>query len=170
MVTTPRIAVLAAAALLFWPLARAWPQDSSRSSNPDSAAIRRLFAEFDRSFSRHDARGVAMTFSEDADFTNMRGMHRRGRMAIEQWMAGLFAGVLRDTRRTDTVRSIRFLTPRLAAVDADTVITGTRSAGGSVIPPRKGLMITVMSKQNGRWLIRLFHEAEYPPPAPAPAR
>ena len=82
------------------------------------------------------------------------------------------AGNLKDSQRTDTVKSIRFFTPELAAVDADTVITGTKTADGSEIPPRKGLMIVMMIKQNGRWFIGTFHEAEYPAPrggAGAPA-
>jgi hypothetical protein len=52
----------------------------------------------------------------------------------------------------------------LGAVDADTVITGTKTADGAEIPPRKGLMIVMMTKQDGRWLIGTFHEAEYPAP------
>ena len=71
---------------------------------------------------------------------------------------------MKDSLRTDTVKSIRFFTPELAAVDAETVITGTKAADGSDIPPRKGLMIVMVTKQNGRWLIGTFHEAEYPAP------
>ena len=52
--------------------------------------------------------------------------------------------------------------------DADTTITGTKTADGSEGPPRKGLMIATLVKQNGRWLISVFHEAEFPaPPASA---
>jgi hypothetical protein len=44
------------------------------------------------------------------------------------------------------------------------VITGTKAADGSEIPPRKGLMIVMATKQNGRWFIGTFHESEYPAP------
>ncbi len=63
---------------------------------------------------------------------------------------------------------MRFYTPDLAFVDAETVIIGTKTADGSVGPVRKGLMIVAMTKQNGRWLISSFHEAEYPTNRPAP--
>jgi len=138
-------------------------QSQPNSAEADSAAIRRTCADFSENFSRHDAHGVAMTFAEDSDFTNMRGNHSHGRADIEKWFAGLFRGNLKDSLRTDTVKSIRFFTPDLAAVDADTVITGTKAADGSEVPPRKGLMIVMMTKQNGRWFIGMFHEAEYPP-------
>jgi len=106
-----------------------------------------------------------MTFAEDADFTNMRGIHRHGRTEIEAWFANLFKGNLKSSDRTDIVRSIRFFTPQTATVDADTVITGTKTADGSEGPPRKGLMIATLTKQNGRWLISVFHEEEFPVPA-----
>lgn len=139
-------------------------QSQPATADADSAAIKQVCGEFSESFSRHDAHGVAMTFAEDADFTNMTGRHSHGRQDIENWFAGLFRGNLKDSQRTDTVRSIRFFTPELAEVDADTVITGTHAPDGSEIPPRKGLMIVMMTKENGRWFIGTFHEAEYPLP------
>jgi uncharacterized protein (TIGR02246 family) len=146
-------------------LSSAVPARSQASgTDADSAAIKKVCGDFSENFSRHDAHGVAMTFAEDADFTNMGGRHSHGRADIEKWFASLFAGNLKDSQRTDTVRSIRFFTPELAEADADTVITGTKSADGSVIAPRKGLMIVTLIKQDGRWFIGTFHEAEYPAP------
>jgi uncharacterized protein (TIGR02246 family) len=143
-------------------------QSQPNSAGADSVAIKQVCADFSENFSRHDAHGVAMTFAEDADFTNMRGSHSHGRADIEKWFASLFRGNLKDSLRTDTVRSIRFFTPELAGVDAETVITGAKAADGSEIPPRKGLMIVMVTKQNGRWLIGTFHEAEYPAPRGGP--
>jgi uncharacterized protein (TIGR02246 family) len=139
-------------------------QSQPDGNEADSAAIKQVCADFSENFSRHDAHGVAQTFSEDADFTNMNGRHSQGRKDIETWFAGLFRGNLKDSQRTDTVKSIRFFSPELAAVDADTVITGTHGPDGSDVPPRKGLMIVLVTKQNGRWFIGTFHEAEYPAP------
>jgi uncharacterized protein (TIGR02246 family) len=97
----------------------------------------------------------------------MRGVHNHGRKEIEGHLARLFTGNLKGARRTDIVRSIRFISPEVAEVDADTVITGTKTADGSEVPPRKGLMVTTMTRQNGRWFISVFHEVEFPPSAPA---
>jgi uncharacterized protein (TIGR02246 family) len=159
------IAAPVISAVLLLALSSADPARSqSSASDADSAAIKKVCGDFSENFSRHDAHGTAMTFAEDADFTNMGGRHSHGRADIEKWFTSLFTGNLKDSQRTDTVRSIRFFTPELAEADADTVITGTKSADGSVIPPRKGLMIVTMIKQNGRWFIGTFHEAEYPAP------
>lgn len=154
---------LAVAALLLSFFLPAWAQEQSKGTEADSAAINQVFTAFYGSFSRHDAHAASLAFAEDADFTNMRGVHRHGRMEIEDWLASLFKDALQNARRTDTVRNIRYFTPELAAVDADTIITGTKAADGSEVPPRKGMMIVVMSKRNGRWLISDFHEAEFPP-------
>ena len=54
-------------------------QTQARGSEADSKAIKQAVAEFYEAFSRHDAHAVAMTFAEDADFTNMAGAHNRGR-------------------------------------------------------------------------------------------
>ena len=161
-------AILAAALLLFALVPAPRAQDSANGTDADSAAIKQTFSDFYESFSHHDARATAMTFAEDADFTNMRGIHRHGRGEIEAWFANLFRGNLKSSNRTDIVRSIRFFSPEIATVDAETTITGTKAADGSEVPPRKGLMICTLTKHNGRWLISVFHEAEFPaPPATA---
>jgi len=144
-------------------------QSKPAGSDADSAAIKKTCGDFSESFTHHDAHAVAMTFAADADFTNMRGIHSNGRADIEKWFSGLFTGNLKDSVRTDTVRSIRYFSPDLAAVDLDTVITGTKAADGSVGPARKGLMAVVMVKENGHWFIGTFHESEYPATRPGPA-
>jgi uncharacterized protein (TIGR02246 family) len=148
--------------IFFSPLPACPAQEQSKNVDADAAAIKQAFIDFYENFTRHDAHAVAMDFAADADFTNMRGTHRHGRKEIEEWFASLFNGNLKDSHRKDIVRSIRFLTPEVATVDADTVITGTKAPDGSEVPPRSGLMIVTMTKQNGRWMISVFHEAEFP--------
>ena len=157
-----RIGTLAVALFLFLSLPAAGAQDPSKTADADSAAIKQLIADFNESFTRHDAHATGMTFAEDGDLTNMFGVLTHGRKAIEARFASLFTGILKVAHRMDTVRSIRFLTPQVAFLDADTVITDTKANDGSVIPDRKGLLIAVLTKQDGRWLFSNFHEAEFP--------
>ena len=90
-----RITMLPVAMLLFLTLP-ACSQDQSKSTDTDSASIRQVFTDFYESFSRHDAHAAAMTFAEDSDFTNMRGVHSHGREEIEKWLASLFRGTLQE--------------------------------------------------------------------------
>lgn len=168
MSSTRRIGTLAVALFFFLSLPAAWAQDPSKTADADTAAIKQVIADFDENFGRHDAQATAMTFVEDGDLTNMFGILIHGRKAIEGRFAALFTGILRVAHRTDTVRSIRFFTPQVAFVDADTVISDTKANDGSDIPVRKGLMIAVLTKQDGRWLLSNFHEAEFPATRAAP--
>jgi uncharacterized protein (TIGR02246 family) len=146
--------------VLATPVVRA--QDESKPADAESAAIKQVFTDFYEAFSRQDAHATAMTFAPDGDFTNMFGIHVHGREAIERRFSALFAGNLKGARRTDTVRNISFYAPTVAFVDADTVITGTKEADGSMGRVRRGLMIVVLTKEQGSWYISNFHEAEYP--------
>lgn len=140
---------------------------SQQGSAEDRAAITRLVNTFAESFSRHDAAAITRTFTPDGDFTNMTGLYVKGHPAIQERFTTIFRGRNRNAHRTDTVKRIRFYTPDLAMVDADTVITGTLGPDGkSPLPPRHGLMIVVVAKQDGRWAISNFHEAEFEEPAP----
>lgn len=168
MTSIRRARIFAAAFLFFLTVSMARAQEGDKGSEADVAAIKQVFADFYGAFSQQDAHATAMTFAEDGDFTNMSGIHVHGREAIEKRFEGLFRGTLRGTSRTDTVRTIHFYTPNVALVDADTVITGTREPDGSVGSVRKGLMIAVMTKHDGRWYIGNFHEAEYPQRPPPP--
>ena len=165
-----RIPRILAAHVVFLALpAAASAQGKPTNPEADSAEIKQVFTDYYENFTRHDPHAVSLCFAEDADFTNMFGVHNHGRQEIESKMASLFRGGLKESTRTDIVRSIRFFAPDIAVADAETTITGSKLADGSVMPQRKGLMIATLTRQNGRWLISTFHEAEFPAPRAAGA-
>lgn len=137
----------------------------SGGSEADKAPIEQLVANYSEAFNRHDAHAIAAFFAEDADFTNLRGVSHHGQPEIEANFAMLFggSGILKNAQRTDSVRSLRFLAPDVAAVDTNCVITGSRTPEGSENPPRKGLLELIVTKQSGQWLIAVFHEQDLPP-------
>lgn len=137
-----------------------------QNKDADSAAIKQVVARFSEAFNHHDPQASATLFAEDADFTNMRGASDHGRTEIEGLFKGLFSGRLKDAHRTDSVKKIRFLNPDIALMDADWEMTGAKGADGEDVPLRKGLLDWVLTKQNGQWRITVFHESEFPGPAP----
>ncbi len=69
---------------------------------------------------------------------------------------------LKDAHRTDTVKSIRFLTPEIASVDIDWQMTGAKTRDGQDAPNRKGLLTWIVTKQhNGQWMITIYHESAF---------
>lgn len=153
-------AILLLAPLLTAPLLIA-QSESKQTENADSAAIRKTIDDFLAAFNRHDAKGWAAPFLEDGDFTNVTGLTRHGRNEVEERFAKLFATTLKDAHRTCTVRHIRFITPDIAAVDAEWELLGSRASDGSENPVRKGLFTWVMVKQGGKWQFAVFHESEF---------
>ena len=135
----------------------------SKSTEADSAAIRQVIADFLDAFNHHDAHAWAMPFAEDGDFTNVTGLYIHGRKDFEARFAELFASRLKNSHRTATVRHIRFITPDVAAVDAEWELVGSKASDGSENPVRKGLFNLVMTRQNDRWVFVVFEESEFAP-------
>jgi uncharacterized protein (TIGR02246 family) len=150
------------------PLAAIWAGQVD-SHEADSAAIKKLFTDFNDAFNKHDAHASTMLFAEDADFINIQGATSHGRAEAEQHLAPLFAGRLKTIHRDVTLRNIRFLRPDTATVDSDFETSGLMGPNGAV-PATKGLYDWIVMKQNGRWLIAVWHESNLPAPAPTPSR
>lgn len=127
----------------------------------DRVAIEQTLERFLDAWNKHDAHAFAMTFTEDADFTNVTGVHAQGRANVETFHARVFATLFKDSHQTAQIRSIRFLTPDLASVDVDWQMTGAILPNGTPMPNRKGLLNWLMAKQpGGSWLIGIMHNTD----------
>ncbi|MGD1212006.1 MAG: SgcJ/EcaC family oxidoreductase [Candidatus Acidiferrales bacterium] len=131
------------------------------SHEKDRAATAQTVANLVTAWNNHDVHAFAATFAEDADFTNVAGKCARGRANVEAFHAPLFASIFKESHQVSTIRSIRFLTSDLAAVDIDCEMTGAKASDGTPRPWRKTLINTVMAKQSdGSWLILVLHNSE----------
>ena len=149
--------------------ATATQSTGGRGEEKDRAAIAKTLGRFLDAWNTHDAHAFSLIFTEDADFTNVAGVHAQGRSNVEAFHAPRFADYFKDSHQTATIRSIRFLKPDLAIVDVDWQMTGARSADGKPAGDRRGLLVWVMAKQaDGSWLIEVMHNTDltqYPVPA-----
>lgn len=144
--------------LFCFPVLRA---QKAGSNDADSAAIRQTISNWSNAFDQHDAQSCAMWFVNDGDFVSVSGLTFHGRKAIEEHYATSFSSTLKDAHRTDTVKSIRFLSPVIASVDVNWEMTGSRTAEGLERPLRRGLLEPVLVKEKGQWRIAVFHETEF---------
>jgi uncharacterized protein (TIGR02246 family) len=137
---------------------RAKPQsDASSGSSDDVAAIRQAVAQYADAMNRHDGHAAAMSFAEDADYTDAAGIAFHGRKGIDEGFTSMFLDRLRTAHWDVSVRSVRFLSPTIASVDNDWKSTGSKNPDGSPRPVHTGVHTWIMTKQNGRWLITIFH-------------
>jgi uncharacterized protein (TIGR02246 family) len=155
--------------LVSLPLAVSWAKPAD-AQEADSAAIQKLFNDFNDAFNNHDAHAAAMLFTDDADFINTQAVTTHGRAGVEQHLGPLFAGRLKAIHRDVSLRDIRFLRPDTATVDSDYETSGAMTANGIGVPPAKGLYDWIVMKQNGRWLIVVWHESNLPAPPPSAAK
>jgi uncharacterized protein (TIGR02246 family) len=82
----------------------------------DEAAIRKLIADHNEAFNRHDGSGIVY-FTDDAVTRNIGGAFFTGKAEIEKLSVALnkfFANI----QRTETIQRIRFLTADIALVDS----------------------------------------------------
>ncbi|HEV7967845.1 MAG TPA: SgcJ/EcaC family oxidoreductase [Candidatus Acidoferrales bacterium] len=146
--------------------ARAAAADDSANSGED-AAVKQVVAGFSEGWNTHDAHAMCASLADDIEWVNWRGEPLGSRQAVEDEHAKLFADLYKNTHRTDTVKSIRYIRPELAVVDDYWTMTGARKRDGSDWPYRAGYSNFLMAKRNGRWIVIVSHTADFNATAPA---
>lgn len=158
-------AKIPASLIVLFCLATSHAQKQPSTNDADTAGIKQTVSDWADAFNRHDPHGCAQGFTEDADMVSLAGASFHGRKAIEDHYGHTFSTSLKNAHRTDSFKSIRFLSPEIAAVDVDWEITGSLSkvpGDNSEIPVRKGILPLIFVKQNGQWLVAVSHEIEFP--------
>jgi uncharacterized protein (TIGR02246 family) len=138
----------------------------SSAAHPDSAAandaaIKQVVAGISGGWNNHDAKAMCAPLAEDVQWVNWRGEVLHSRKEVEDQHATLFAGIYKNTHRTDEVRTIRYLTPELAAVDDYWTMTGAKTREGTDWPYRAGYVDYLMAKRGGSWVVIVSHTADF---------
>ena len=130
--------------------------------HPDQAGIQSVLDGFADGWNRHDAKLFSGIFVEDADFTNVMGHSRHGRLAIEELHEPGFKGIWACSTLTISNSKIRWLKPDVAAVDAWWTLDGSKDKDGNDRPIRHGLLNFIMTWHDDRWLITVMHNMDLP--------
>ena len=128
----------------------------------DEAGIQTLLNGFTGGWNMHNAKIFSGFFAEDADFTNVMGLTRHGRTAIEELHAPNFVGIWAASTLTITEKKTRFIKPDVAAVDARWQLSGLKKQDGSDSPVRYGLLSFIMTKEKDDWLVSVMHNMDLP--------
>ena len=147
-------AVALAVGLSARPASAADPIDNAK----EEAAIQKTAEEFAEAFDKGDAKALAAFFTEDGDMIDQEGHQVKGRKAIEDLYAKLFAET-KGAKLHITITSLRVARPDLALEDGLTEVT---SPDGGL--PSAARYTVVHVKQEGKWLLESVREAIAVPP------
>lgn len=128
----------------------------------EEQAIQTVLDHFIAAWNAHDVKQFSQLFAEDADITNVKGVSRYGRAAFEEFHAPLFKTIWAESTQAITKKKVRFIKPDVAAVDAWWELYNLKKPDGSDAPPRNGLLMFIMTKQAGDWVITVMHNMDLP--------
>jgi len=157
--------MLAALAALLTPLTMLQAQVTGHAGGEvrlsSDLAIRQVVAGFSDGWNRHDAAAMCASLSDDVQWTNWRGEVLHTHQQVQDAHAMLFAGLYKNTHRTDEVKSVTYLQPDLASVDDYWTMTGAKARDGSDWPYRAGYVTFLMERRGNRWVIIVSHTADF---------
>jgi uncharacterized protein (TIGR02246 family) len=149
------------------PLAISFARPADDAHSKDDAGIRAVVTGFSNGWNAHDAHSMCLSLADDVHWVNWRGEVATGRKAVEDLHATLFADLYKNTHRTDTVKTVNYLSPELASVDDYWTMTGAKQRDGSEWPYRAGYANFLMARRGGRWIVIVSHTADFNAKAPA---
>ena len=132
------------------------------AADPDQqqiSAITDSAKAFVEAFHKGDAKAVAAFWTPDGDYVDEHGRLVKGRKAIEDSFAELFAENKGLKLRID-VASVRFPAPDLAIEDGTSTVF---APDGSA--PSRARYSNVLIKKDGQWLLSSMREAAYTDPS-----
>ena len=131
----------------------ATPADLPPDKAPAAAAAQAVAAALVDDWNRHDMKGFAELFAEDAQFVNVIGMWCRGRSEIQKQHEALHATRMRNSHLVATETAVRLLRPDIAVLHIRWELTGDTGIDGVILPMRQGVMSLVTVSTGGRWQI-----------------
>lgn len=136
--------------------------EESSANKKDEQAVRKVLAEWNEAWNKHDVSEPARFYAEDATFTSPGGTLTAGLKDITKENIGAHAGLLKKAQGQFQVERIQFLASGVAIVDGPFEITGMTAPNGQILS-RAGRQTLVMEKKGGRWLIQA-HRLAVPAP------
>jgi uncharacterized protein (TIGR02246 family) len=137
----------------------------------DEAAIKARYDEFTKAWAKDDAKGMAALWLPEGDIINPFGRLAKGRPEVEKLFSDEHSTFLKNTNWVASNLRTEFLTPEIAVVTADVMLTGAKGPDGKTIDIPKHILTNVLVKKAGTWSVaacRVTIPAP-PPPPPAPA-
>ena len=142
-------------------------------SSSDDEAVRKAVNGISEAWNRHDMNAYGALFTPDADFVNVTGLHWKGRESIQLNTAFLHGAIPADSAGVTLPKSaygifktskiittkqvdVRFLRKDVAVAHVRSDMQGDARTKET----RRGLLVMILTKENGRWLIAVAQNTE----------
>ena len=137
------------------------------SAETDEEALRQLPKMYCDAWAKHDGHQLAQMMAEDVDYVNVGALWLHGRSDFEKYHDRLLSGRFRESSFTALDTAVRFLRPDLAVVHWSWKIHGDKNYDGSPRPVRFGLLMMLVEKHSGKWMVVVAQNTNsMPGPAP----
>jgi uncharacterized protein (TIGR02246 family) len=138
---------------------------SIRSDQKNESMIRKLYADFQAAWNRHDAKALGEMWTLDGDHIEPDGTVAKGRDAVTALFAKEHGSVFKGSTLSLTIDDVWFITADVALVDGRYELGGAALPDGTAIPARKGRLSAIFLREGGKWAItasRLMIPTELP--------
>ena len=115
--------------------------------------VRRVIDAFADCWNRHDMAAFAALFAPDAEFVNVVGMWWRGRAEIQAAHEFTHSSLFKDSRLSTLETQVRLPAEGVALARSRWRLEGHVGPDGSALPPRNGLLLSVLQYKAGAWQI-----------------
>lgn len=122
---------------------RRWPRPS------DELAVRAVEAAYDAAWNAADLPALLQLLTDEVVVINPYGEIMTGRDAVEASFAGLFEGAAKGSTHSSKIRSVHFVAPDVALVDAVAIISNF----GSALEPLRHDFTDVLVRTSDGWRI-----------------
>jgi len=95
----------------------------AQSLQADESAIRAIEAAYDSAWNAGDLVSILQLLTDGVVIINPYGETTIGRDEVERFFAALFEGVAKGSTHASQIWAVRFVTPDVALVDAEAVIS-----------------------------------------------
>jgi uncharacterized protein (TIGR02246 family) len=127
----------------------------------DESAIQDLMDDLTAAWNRGDAKAYGARCSDDITFTNVNGTYHAGREAFDRRHDEVFRGPFKNTRLTQTIRKLRFVSADVAVADIETTIAGCQAKMPGATVGEDGTLysrlLMVLVRDGGGWWISAYH-------------
>jgi uncharacterized protein (TIGR02246 family) len=135
------------------------PPDSSA----DLRAFRVILDDFQLAFNARDADRFVKHFAADGDFMQAFGRYRADRVATHEFMRMFFSMQTSEFKSVEAGTRVRRVTDDVAFVEMELTGDGVRNADGTEQPHRRGQLMLVLRKRDGRWEVASYRYLDIHP-------